>query len=223
VVVVTAAGEIANPPVLLCEANSTRAIALDAYTFKPGPFSVTTSLQGAASDPVNRILLFGKNLHVLNGSLSGLSADAEDSAGRHYPLTVERLDPVPGNEWLMSLVVRLNANIDANAGDVLVKISVGSVPSNRVRVAIGSVGGGKPDDDTSLSMPYVLEFDGSPQTVDYGLFWPPNTDLGKFFWEFWAMPGPNADARYLLTDGYGGAHALLFGFFRAVELEHYSL
>ena len=57
----------------------------------------------------------------------------------------------------------------------------------------------------------VLEFDGSPKSVDYGPFWPPG-DLGHFFWEFWAMPGQNAGATYLLSDGWGGAHALLFGF-----------
>ncbi len=62
---------------------------------------------------------------------------------------------------------------------------------------------------------YVLEFDGSQQTVDYGDFFelkPGQTQLGKFFWEAWAMPGSNAFARYLISDGYGGAHALLFGF-----------
>lgn len=65
---------------------------------------------------------------------------------------------------------------------------------------------------TPLSDPgYVLEFDGSPTTVDYGYYWDPGVDLGHFFWEFWAMPGPNAGATYMLTDGYGGAHALLFG------------
>ncbi|HEY3026775.1 MAG TPA: carboxypeptidase regulatory-like domain-containing protein, partial [Pyrinomonadaceae bacterium] len=58
---------------------------------------------------------------------------------------------------------------------------------------------------------YVLEFDGSPKSVDYGYYWSPGVDLGHFFWEFWAMPGNNAGATYMLTDGYGGAHALLFG------------
>lgn len=60
--------------------------------------------------------------------------------------------------------------------------------------------------------PYVLEFDATPKTVAYGYFWREDVDLGHFFWEFWAMPGNNAGARYMLTDGYGGAHALLFGF-----------
>ena len=57
----------------------------------------------------------------------------------------------------------------------------------------------------------VLEFDGTPKTVDYGPFWPESVNLGHFFWEFWAMPGANAGATYMLSDGYGGAHALLFG------------
>ena len=59
--------------------------------------------------------------------------------------------------------------------------------------------------------PFVLEFDGAPKTVDYGPFWQEGVDLGHFFWEFWARPGPQAGATYLLSDGYGGAHALLFG------------
>ncbi|HEY0406029.1 MAG TPA: carboxypeptidase regulatory-like domain-containing protein [Pyrinomonadaceae bacterium] len=59
---------------------------------------------------------------------------------------------------------------------------------------------------------YVLEYDGAQKTVDYGDFWEPYVDLGHFYWEFWAMPGSNAGGTYLLSDGYGGAHALLFGF-----------
>lgn len=58
----------------------------------------------------------------------------------------------------------------------------------------------------------VLEWDGSPQTVDYDYFFDSPGDLGRFFWEFWAMPGADAGGTYLLSDGHGGAHALLFGF-----------
>jgi hypothetical protein len=48
--------------------------------------------------------------------------------------------------------------------------------------------------------------------VDHGLFWPGYVNLGHFFWELWAMPGEDNYTRYMLSDGYGGAHALLFGF-----------
>jgi hypothetical protein len=72
---------------------------------------------------------------------------------------------------------------------------------------------------------YVLEFDGQPKTVDYGNFWPENVNLGHFFWEFWARPGGNAAATYMLSDGYGGAHALLFGVgsFNTSEPNRYEL
>jgi hypothetical protein len=90
------------------------------------------------------------------------------------------------------------------------QISYHGLVSNRVRVGIGHVGDG----------PFVLEVDGAPKAVDYGDFWMEGIDLGHFFWEFWAMPGPNASERYLLSDGYGGAHALLLGF-SSVGLNHY--
>jgi carboxypeptidase family protein/concanavalin A-like lectin/glucanase superfamily protein len=74
--------------------------------------------------------------------------------------------------------------------------------------------------NTSVSPSYVLEFDGAPKTVDYSmtlpgpdynLFWPDGENFGHFFWEFWAMPGDNAAGTYMISDGYGGAHAILFG------------
>ncbi len=72
---------------------------------------------------------------------------------------------------------------------------------------------------SSASAPsHVLEFDGSPESVDYsitlttyGYFWPSDVDLGHFFWETWAMPREEAGATYIFADGYGGGHALLLG------------
>jgi hypothetical protein len=62
---------------------------------------------------------------------------------------------------------------------------------------------------------HVLAYDGLSKRLGYKNFWPAGVDLGHFFWEFWAMPGENAGSRYLLSDGYGGTHALLFGFYGA--------
>ncbi len=72
---------------------------------------------------------------------------------------------------------------------------------------------------------YVLEFDGTPKTVDAGVFWPGGVPLGHFFWEVWAVPGNDAGATYLISDGYGGAHALLFGFgfYGSSEASRYQL
>lgn len=86
---------------------------------------------------------------------------------------------------------------------------------------------------SSASSPsHVLEFDGTSKSVDYTItfntytfFWPENVDLGHFFWELWAMPGENAGGTYMLSDGYGGAHAILFGVanFNSSEPGRYQL
>ncbi len=56
-----------------------------------------------------------------------------------------------------------------------------------------------------------LEFDATKQHhVNHGIFWKPGVNHGVFFWEAWVKP--YANAQYVISDGYGGAHALLFGF-----------
>ena len=45
--------------------------------------------------------------------------------------------------------------------------------------------------------------------VNHGTFWQANVDLGSYFyWEAWVAPRTDG---YLISDGYGGAHALLWG------------
>jgi hypothetical protein len=69
--------------------------------------------------------------------------------------------------------------------------------------------------DDLLERPTALRFDGGSnmQHVDYGPFFDARrTDLGPMMWEFWAKPGTNALSRYMISDGYSGLHAVLFGF-----------
>lgn len=81
----------------------------------------------------------------------------------------------------------------------------------------------------ALKPPYrpshVLEFGGAPMTVDYGYFWNHKRELGHFFWELWAMPDEKSSGGYMIADGYGGGHALLFGFsyLGGQELNHYQM
>lgn len=193
----------ANEPVLLTQANSTRAVALESVTFMREPFSVTSASPLYGPDHRTRITLFAKNLTLQpDEQPSVVRADAEDKAHRRYVFDVEHVGRVPGQDWVSQVILRLSDDLSNDTGDVLVQISYHGLVSNRVRVGIGHVGDG----------PYVLEFDGAPKAVDYGNFWMEGVDLGHFFWEFWAMPGPNASERYLVSDGYGGAHAILFGF-----------
>ncbi|MGB9182349.1 MAG: hypothetical protein WCB68_24175 [Pyrinomonadaceae bacterium] len=134
-----------GPPVLITEMNSTRAIAMDAVTFTREPFALTEPVL-FSNDSRTRIMLFATNLTLLSGEgASVVTADAEDAAHIHYPLQVEYVGPVPDFGWMSSIVLRLNDNL-GDVGDVLVGVTYHGATSNRVRVGIGHVGGGPPDD-----------------------------------------------------------------------------
>src|SRR2546426_6800649 len=133
-------------PVLISQPDSTRAIALEATTFTKEPFSVTPVSRLYDLDPRTRILLFALNLNLQSGEdLSVLAADAEDVAHRHYSLKGESAGKVPGKLWIKQVTLRLNDDF-IDPGDVLIGITYRGIASNRVRVGIGHVGGGPPDD-----------------------------------------------------------------------------
>ncbi len=58
----------------------------------------------------------------------------------------------------------------------------------------------------------VLEFTSSAHHhVNHGQFWQPGVDLPRtFYWDGWVAP--TADGGYVISEGYGGLHSLLFGF-----------
>lgn len=138
--------------VLLTEPTSTRAIALESTTLLGEPFPATTPV-GFGTDNRTRLIFFAMNLDLLAGeSVKALSADAEDASKNRYVLTVEDVRPVPGFEWMSAITVRLADNL-VDPGDVLVRINLHGVASNRVRVAIGHKGGGPPDDSGAVPTP----------------------------------------------------------------------
>jgi len=141
-----------NPPILISESTSTRAIALESISFTPEPFGLY-SHYGGRSDERTRIMVFAMNLALQPGEdLSVVSADAEDAAHRHYPLTVESIRPVPSYEWISAVVFKLNDEL-GEVGDVLVSVSYRSAISNRVRIGIGNMGGGPADDVGAVPTP----------------------------------------------------------------------
>jgi hypothetical protein len=136
---------------LLSQPNSTRAIALDSSTSRAEPFPLTEPIQ-FGSDMRTRVMLFATNLTLNAGeTASAVTADAEDGSHMHYALPVEYVGAVPSYPWMTSVVVRLHDNL-GDVGDVLVKITLHGVSSNRVRIGIGHVGGG-PADDPPLQIP----------------------------------------------------------------------
>ncbi|MBD0373549.1 MAG: hypothetical protein ICV60_22135 [Pyrinomonadaceae bacterium] len=136
-------------PELISEATSTRAIALDAVSWRREPFPLTQAIPFGTTDNRTRVMLYARNLDLLPGEdASAVTAEAEDASHTIYPLTVEYVGKMPGYDWLSTVSVRLNDNL-GDVGDVLVGIRLRGTASNRVRIGIGHIGGGPPDDGTS--------------------------------------------------------------------------
>jgi hypothetical protein len=142
-----------SAPELISVANSTRAVALESVTRMREPFPLTQPIS-FGTDNRTRILLFAKNVDLLPGEdASAVRAEAEDATRTRYPLTVEYVGRVPGFDWMSSVVVRVHDDW-GDIGDVLIGITLRGAASNRVRVGIGHIGGGPPDDGgASLPLP----------------------------------------------------------------------
>ena len=145
IILVPPRAQLAGAPTLLSKPNSTRAVAVESINFLAEPFSPTRKI-GFGQDNRTRVMLFASNLNLFVGEpASAVTVDAEDGNHLHYSLAVEYVGPVPGFAWMNAVIVRLPDNI-GDVGDVLVGITLHGAASNRVRVGIGHIGGGPPDD-----------------------------------------------------------------------------
>ena len=139
-------------PVLFSAPDSTRGVVIDSVTSKREPFSPVAAIS-FAPDNRTRIMLIAGNLKLAPGEgPEAVTADAEDESHQVYTLKVEYVGPVPDQSWATSVVVKLDAQMD-DLGDVLVRIRYKGNASNRVRVGIGHVGGGPPDDPGAVPTP----------------------------------------------------------------------
>lgn len=140
----------AAAPELISEATSTRALALESPTWRREPFQPSQGGVAFSADNRTRVMLFAKNLDLLPGETAGaVTAEAEDASHNIYPLSVEYVGKIPGFDWMTAVVLRLNDNL-GDVGDVLVGIRLRGEASNRVRMGIGHIGGGPPDDGGAL-------------------------------------------------------------------------
>jgi uncharacterized protein GlcG (DUF336 family) len=131
--------------VLISQETSTRAIAFDSATKQHEPFATSAPVK-FGSDDQTRVMLFAMNLNLQPGdSVADVNVAAEDAAHNSYRLPVEFIGSVPDQPWAISIVVQLSDALK-DAGDVLIGINYRGVASNRVRLAIGHIGGGPPDD-----------------------------------------------------------------------------
>lgn len=128
----------ATAPLLIAEEGTDNAVAVEPVTRARDPFHLT-QVPAFSADARTRVMLFAQNVQLLPGeTVSALTAAAEDAAHNVYPLTVERIDPVPGFEWMSAVVVRLSDQMSNSTGEVLVGVTLRGVTSNRVRFRVGT-------------------------------------------------------------------------------------
>ncbi len=123
------------PPVLLTEANSDLAIALDSVTMFRDPFPLNNPFN-FSSDGRTRVSFFALNLDLLAGeTVAAVTARAEDTALNIYPMTVEFLGPVPAVPGVNEVTILLPGNLPVGQ-DVLVSVTLHGQTSNKVRIRI---------------------------------------------------------------------------------------
>jgi hypothetical protein len=133
----------APPPKLLTEEGTGRAIALHSATWFREPFSVTT-LYNFSLDTRTRVMLLATDVDVTaTGNTSVVTAQAENSQNRIYPLAVEFVGKVPGFEWLTEVIVKLPDEL-GNVGEVRVSINVRGTSSNQAPLSIRPSAGSSP-------------------------------------------------------------------------------
>lgn len=118
-------------PILLGQGTPERAIVLDSVTQVTEPFNVSNT-HNFSTDQRTRVSLFAVNVDLGPGeTLSVIQAEAEDSLGQTFPLTIEYFGAVPNFPWLKQVVVQLPDEI-ANKIEVRVSLKVRGFSGNKV-------------------------------------------------------------------------------------------
>src|SRR5215471_3354657 len=198
-----------SPSLFTISSVSTRAVALESVSMRAEPFSLSSEGNFSPADPRTRITLFCTNLDFLAGEPgSALTADAQDAAGTLYPLKVEYVGTVPNFPGVYMVVVRLNDLMSANLGDVLVRLNLHGLGSNRARVAIGQVGGGPADDSAPNPAPATPP--GAPTQLTLAQYqaqyndpaFASDNDLKRFLEQSsWGQRGDDSDFTHLKAIG----------------------
>jgi hypothetical protein len=119
-------------PKLLTEEGTGRAIALDSVTWVKEPFPVVTK-HNFSLDARTRVVLLATHVNLTPPEI--ITAQAEDSQNRVFPLTVEYAEKVPRFDWLTQVIVKLPDEL-MNVGEVRISITVRGTSSNKVPLSL---------------------------------------------------------------------------------------
>ena len=124
-----------STPVVMTDDSSGHAIAFDSETWLAEPFPVVNS-NNLSQDQRTRLALFVANLDLTPGDGASLvTAQAEDSQGNVFPLTVEAIGRVPQFDWITEVIVKLPDGL-SNLNQASVSVQARGQTSNKAVVAI---------------------------------------------------------------------------------------
>lgn len=122
-----------STPVMLTEEGSNRALALESVLWTQDPFTVTAP-GNFSQDQHTRLMLLVANIDLLPGDdASIVTAQAQDSQGNTFPLTVENVVKIPGFDWITEVIVRLPDGL-ANLSETQVSVSARGSTSNQALI-----------------------------------------------------------------------------------------
>jgi hypothetical protein len=121
-----------TPPRLLTEANSDRAVALNAATFVAEPFAMFTR-ENFGSDKRTRVMLIVSNFQSSSGADTIIYA--ENSGLGSVLLPIEHVGKVPGFNWLTQITVVVPDRL-SNAGDVWIRVVLRGMSSNQALISM---------------------------------------------------------------------------------------
>jgi len=192
----------AKAPTLISQDANTRAVAFESVTMKAEPFPLTSTVQ-YSPDTRTRICIFAMGLDLLPGEgANAFTADMQDASGKLYLLKVEFMGQVPNFPGITMFIVRLADDI-GDVGDVLLRLNLHGMGSNRVRVAIGHSGGGPADDPGAVptAAPSTPPPVDPPLVPDSFSSTPTDADAIRFLEQASWGPTP-ADVTHLKAIGY---------------------
>jgi uncharacterized protein (DUF1800 family) len=163
---------------------------------KAEPFSLTTPVP-FGPDTRTRVCIFAMDLELLPGEgANAFTSDVQDAGGKLYPLRVEYVGKVPNFPGITMIVVRLADDL-GEVGDVLLRLNLHGMSSNRVRVAIGHSGGGPADDAGAVATPAPATPPGEDPPLALDSFTGPasETDTVRFLEQASWGPTPAEVAR----------------------------
>lgn len=144
-------------PILLSEAQSTRALAEEAGKIRGNTDLLRST--GRAFLPEEKIEIFVTNLDLMEDEgANAFRVIALDRKGRQYRFPVLGIEPVIGTDGVYRVTIVLKDEIGywegpAADGDVLIYITWRGLASNRVRLGLGELGGDLKEDPAARPTP----------------------------------------------------------------------